>query len=104
MLQSVEEFLDEYHELAAETNRTPTDFYAPLTYDGIWSLALALNDSVGRLEQLGMHPLEDFTYENKDMAQIILQSMHRLHFEAMGVRDLRLSCHYHHSFIIYNFI
>ncbi|ELU09867.1 hypothetical protein CAPTEDRAFT_178683 [Capitella teleta] len=83
-LKSVEAFLDEYHQQTEKMGLMPSDFYAPLTYDGLWSLALGLNDSVRRLEELDKKPWENFTYESKDMAEVMMQSMHALSFEALG--------------------
>lgn len=81
----MEAFLDEYHQQTEKMGLMPSDFYAPLTYDGLWSLALGLNDSVRRLEELDKKPWENFTYESKDMAEVMMQSMHALSFEALGV-------------------
>ncbi|ELU10782.1 hypothetical protein CAPTEDRAFT_200216 [Capitella teleta] len=81
---SVQQFLHEYHQMAEAMGVAPSDFYAPLTYDAIWSLVLALNDSVRRLQDLDMEPLHNFTYESEDMARVMMQSMNALRFEAMG--------------------
>ena len=84
ILQNTSEFIKEYLEEAAKSNNPPSQFYAPLTYDAVWSMALALNSSASRL--LKHETLQNFTYERKDMTQIFMEQMHSLNFEGMTVR------------------
>ena len=83
--QDVHQFLEEYHALADKMNATTSDFYAPLTYDAVWSLALALNDSIPKLNNLDLGGLANFTYDSGRMTEAFMQSMYGLKFEGMMV-------------------
>ncbi len=64
-------------------NTTPSVFYAPLTYDAVWSLALALNAS-----QNSLPPdvkLENFRYDDIDMTNIFMEKMNKLDFQGIMV-------------------
>ena len=64
-------------------NKTPTTFYAPLTYDAVWSIALALNASQDALP--AGKSLSDFRYGDISMTSIFMKKMSRLAFEGMTV-------------------
>ncbi|XP_041350716.1 gamma-aminobutyric acid type B receptor subunit 2-like [Gigantopelta aegis] len=53
-------------------------------YDGIWAAALALNKTASDLEANGTERLEDFTYKNADMAQLLFNNAMNVSF--MGTR------------------
>ena len=58
----------------------------PLTYDGIMSVALALNASIADL--LHLEPprhLEDFSYSDQEMAKVILKNADNIDFIGLSV-------------------
>ena len=81
--QNTSDFTEEYLKEAAIMKTPPSLFYAPLTYDAVWSMALALNSSLPLLPS--NQSLHNFTYERKDMTDIFMDEMHNLHFEGMTV-------------------
>uniref|UniRef100_A0AAX7US07 G-protein coupled receptors family 3 profile domain-containing protein n=1 Tax=Astatotilapia calliptera TaxID=8154 RepID=A0AAX7US07_ASTCA len=56
---------------------------APLAYDAVWALALALNKTVGPLRAKG-HRLEDFNYNNRDITAEIYRAMNTSSFEGVS--------------------
>ena len=58
---------------------------APLAYDAIWALSLALNKTITKLEARG-ETLEDYNYENKNIAELILNEFGDLDFDGLSVR------------------
>uniref|UniRef100_A0A671VDD6 Gamma-aminobutyric acid type B receptor subunit 1 n=1 Tax=Sparus aurata TaxID=8175 RepID=A0A671VDD6_SPAAU len=56
---------------------------APLAYDAVWALALALNKTVGPLKTKG-HRLEDFNYNNRDITSEIYRAMNTSSFEGVS--------------------
>ncbi|XP_054873631.1 gamma-aminobutyric acid type B receptor subunit 1 isoform X2 [Amphiprion ocellaris] len=56
---------------------------APLAYDAVWALALALNKTVGPLKAKG-HRLEDFNYNNRDITVEIYRAMNTSSFEGVS--------------------
>ncbi|XP_076610530.1 gamma-aminobutyric acid type B receptor subunit 1 isoform X3 [Chaetodon auriga] len=56
---------------------------APLAYDAVWALALALNKTVGPLKAKG-HQLEDFNYNNRDITAEIYRAMNTSSFEGVS--------------------
>uniref|UniRef100_A0A8C9YFY8 Gamma-aminobutyric acid type B receptor subunit 1 n=1 Tax=Sander lucioperca TaxID=283035 RepID=A0A8C9YFY8_SANLU len=56
---------------------------APLAYDAVWALALALNKTVGPLKAKG-HRLEDFNYNNRDITAEIYRAMNTSSFEGVS--------------------
>ncbi|XP_041370051.1 gamma-aminobutyric acid type B receptor subunit 1-like [Gigantopelta aegis] len=57
-----------------ETNKIGGYPEAPLAYDAVWALALALNRTATRLAEKGVR-LEDFDYYNKDITSEIYSAM-----------------------------
>ena len=57
---------------------------APLAYDAIWALSLALNKTIQKLEARG-ETLEDYNYENKGIAELILGEFGALNFDGLSV-------------------
>lgn len=57
---------------------------APLAYDAIWALALALNKTVAPLKAKGRR-LEDFNYNNKDITSEIYRALNTSSFEGVSV-------------------
>ena len=57
---------------------------APLAYDAIWAVALALNRTMAKLEADGTS-LEDYNYENQAIAHIILNEIADVQFMGMSV-------------------
>ena len=56
---------------------------APLAYDAIWAVALALNKTINRLEAVNQS-LDDYNYNNKAIADIILDEIAGLQFDGMS--------------------
>ncbi|XP_026156220.1 gamma-aminobutyric acid type B receptor subunit 1 [Mastacembelus armatus] len=56
---------------------------APLAYDAVWALALALNKTVGPLQDKG-YRLEDFNYNNRDITAEIYRAMNTSSFEGVS--------------------
>ena len=57
---------------------------APLAYDAIWAVALALNKTIARLQAVSQS-LDDYNYNNKEIADIILEEIADLKFMGMSV-------------------
>ena len=53
---------------------------APLAYDAVWAVALALNSSVAYLESVNQS-LDSYNYDNKEVADIIMDNMEKVKFE-----------------------
>uniref|UniRef100_A0A6Q2WQT3 Gamma-aminobutyric acid (GABA) B receptor, 1b n=1 Tax=Esox lucius TaxID=8010 RepID=A0A6Q2WQT3_ESOLU len=56
---------------------------APLAYDAVWALALALNKTVGPLNAKGRR-LEDFNYNNRDITAEIYRALNTSSFEGVS--------------------
>uniref|UniRef100_A0A8C9VI63 Gamma-aminobutyric acid type B receptor subunit 1 n=1 Tax=Scleropages formosus TaxID=113540 RepID=A0A8C9VI63_SCLFO len=56
---------------------------APLAYDAVWALALALNKTVGALKAKGRR-LEDFNYNNQDITAEIYRALNTSSFEGVS--------------------
>ncbi|XP_077576332.1 gamma-aminobutyric acid type B receptor subunit 1-like isoform X2 [Stigmatopora nigra] len=56
---------------------------APLAYDAVWALALALNKTVAPLKAKGRR-LEDFNYNNKDITSEIYRALNTSSFEGVS--------------------
>uniref|UniRef100_A0A8C5AYB9 Gamma-aminobutyric acid (GABA) B receptor, 1b n=1 Tax=Gadus morhua TaxID=8049 RepID=A0A8C5AYB9_GADMO len=56
---------------------------APLAYDAIWAMALALNKTVGPLRAKGRR-LEDFNYNNRDITAEIYRALNTSSFEGVS--------------------
>lgn len=57
---------------------------APLAYDAVWALALALNKTVAPLQAKGRR-LEDFNYNNQDITAEIYRALNTSSFEGVSV-------------------
>ena len=85
-IQTPSFFVDRYETYTRNQNVTPATFYAPLTYDAVWAMALALNASTTRLP--ATKTLFDFSYENADFNKIFINEMNKVHFEGISVSAL----------------
>ncbi|XP_076006553.1 gamma-aminobutyric acid type B receptor subunit 1 isoform X2 [Genypterus blacodes] len=56
---------------------------APLAYDAVWALALALNKTVAPLKAKGRH-LEEFNYNNHDITSEIYRALNTSSFEGVS--------------------
>ena len=56
---------------------------APLAYDAVWAVALALNSSVSYLESVNKS-LDSYNYDNKEVADIIMDNMEKVKFEGIS--------------------
>ena len=54
-------------------------------YDAAWTIALALNSSISILEERGLGRLEDFTYENVEIADVFTQAVLNTTFQGISV-------------------
>ena len=70
------ENFQEYEERANGSATLP----ANALYDGVWSLALALNNSIPRLNEIGLD-LVDYTYGHREATDIIRDEVLKLHFQ-----------------------
>lgn len=59
---------------------------APLAYDAIWALALALNKTSGGGGRSGVR-LEDFNYNNQTITDQIYRAMNSSSFEGVSVSE-----------------
>lgn len=57
---------------------------APLAFDAVWALALALNKTVAPLKGRGRR-LEDFNYNNHDITSEIYRALNTSSFEGVSV-------------------
>ena len=81
-----EEYYEKYQEKVGKSveNGVTTEWANP-TYDGVWSLALALNHSIPKLNAIGLN-LSDYTYGQRDATNIIRDEVVRLKFQgASGI-------------------
>ncbi|XP_076343552.1 gamma-aminobutyric acid type B receptor subunit 1-like isoform X1 [Tachypleus tridentatus] len=78
-----EDFLTRYEEALMRfgyVDRLPEGHQeAPLAYDAVWAVALALNKTIRRLSEMDMS-LDDFTYENSKIAREIYSAMNTTQF------------------------
>ena len=66
-------------------NKMPEGYLeAPLAYDAVWAVALALNSSVAYLESVNQS-LDAYNYDNKAVADIIMDNMEKVKFEGISV-------------------
>lgn len=68
-----------------DNNRYPEGYQeAPLAYDAVWSVALAFNKTMDRLQKYGKS-LKDFTYTNKEIADDIYSAINSTQFLGVSV-------------------
>ena len=75
------EFSEQYR---ARLNASLTEWANPV-YDGVWSLALALNNSIPRLSDIGLD-LVDYMYGHREATDIIRDEVFRLGFDGASGR------------------
>ena len=68
-----------FQQYKAKANGSTTEWANPV-YDGVWSLALALNNSIPRLKEIGVD-LHDYTYGQQEATNIIQEEVVKLRFE-----------------------
>ena len=54
-------------------------------YDAVWTIALALNSSISILEKRGLGKLENFTYENVEIADVFTEAVANVSFQGITV-------------------
>ncbi|XP_061689604.1 gamma-aminobutyric acid type B receptor subunit 1 isoform X6 [Syngnathoides biaculeatus] len=83
--ETSQEFLDQLMSKLGGKNSEETGGFqeAPLAYDAVWALALALNKTVGPLKAKG-HRLEDFNYNNRDITAEIYRALNTSSFEGVS--------------------
>ena len=73
-------------------NKMPEGYLeAPLAYDAVWAVALALNSSVAYLESVNQS-LDAYNYDNKAVADIIMDNMEKVKFEGISVSVFVCMC------------
>ena len=72
-------YLEYFQEYYIRANGSTTR-YANGFYDGVWSLALALNNSIPRLNEIGLD-LVDYTYGHREATEIIREEVLKLRFQ-----------------------
>lgn len=89
LIQTSQEFLAQLMSKLGGKNPEETGGFqeAPLAYDAVWALALALNKTVGPLKAKGRR-LEDFNYNNKDITAEIYRALNTSSFEGVSVSDI----------------
>lgn len=70
----------EYFEVYKQRVNGSTVQYANAIYDGVWSLALALNNSSPRLTDIGLDVV-DYTYGHQDATDIMREEVLKLSFQ-----------------------
>ena len=73
--KTYEKYFEEYGEKVNETT-----VWANPIYDGVWSLTLALNNSLPQLDQIGFD-LSEYTYGHQDVTDIIRKEVLKLNFQ-----------------------
>lgn len=71
---------------------------APLAYDAVWAIAKAFNRTIAKLAQTNQL-LEHFTYSNKEMSQVIMDSMEETKFEGVSVSCSKAAKHISTAFV-----
>lgn len=84
--QTSQEFLDQLMSELGGKNPEETGGFqeAPLAYDAVWALALALNKTVKPLKAKG-YQLEDFNYNNREITAEIYRALNTSSFEGVSV-------------------
>ncbi|XP_061123631.1 gamma-aminobutyric acid type B receptor subunit 1 isoform X10 [Syngnathus typhle] len=84
-LKTSQEFLEQLTSKLGGKNSEETGGFqeAPLAYDAVWALALALNKTVGPLKAKGRR-LEDFNYNNRDVTAEIYRALNTSSFEGVS--------------------
>ncbi|XP_061764299.1 gamma-aminobutyric acid type B receptor subunit 1 isoform X2 [Nerophis ophidion] len=84
-LKTSQDFMDQLMSKLGGKNAEDTGGFqeAPLAYDAVWALALALNKTVGPLKAKG-HRLEDFNYNNRDITAEIYRALNTSSFEGVS--------------------
>ncbi|XP_077997882.1 gamma-aminobutyric acid type B receptor subunit 2-like [Glandiceps talaboti] len=59
---------------------------SPKAYDGIWAIALTLNNTLTTLEEQGNKRLENSTFDDNEMAHLIMQKLNELSFDGASGR------------------
>ena len=78
-LVSGEPYSEYFQQYQERVNGSTTEWANP-TYDGVWSLALALNNSIPRLHEIGLD-LVYYTYGHREATDIIRDEVLKLHFQ-----------------------
>ena len=89
--QTSQEFIEKLQKRLGKNPEETGGFQeAPLAYDAIWALALALNKTSAELVKKGLR-LEDFNYNNKNITDEIYRALNSSAFEGVSVRCPHLS-------------
>ncbi|XP_077997883.1 gamma-aminobutyric acid type B receptor subunit 1-like [Glandiceps talaboti] len=85
---TTDEYFEIYDKYVNYTGESRTGYSSSTrAYDGIWAIALALNNTHNTLEKMDNNKrLENFTYGDDDMAQLILQNFNDLTFDGTSGR------------------
>lgn len=91
-VQTSQEFIEKLQKRLGKNPEETGGFQeAPLAYDAIWALALALNKTSAELVKKGLR-LEDFNYNNKNITDEIYRALNSSAFEGVSVSYPRSLC------------
>ncbi|MEE6523458.1 hypothetical protein FKM82_022377 [Ascaphus truei] len=92
-LKTSQEFIEKLQKRLGKNPEETGGFQeAPLAYDAIWALALALNKTAYELSKKGLR-LEDFNYNNNIISQEIYRAMNSSSFDGVSVSLIPPSPH-----------
>jgi len=77
------EYADIYRKLSEQGKTAEGFLEAPLAYDAVWAIALALNSSAAVLESMGQS-LDSYNYDNKAVADIIQDQLENVKFNGIS--------------------
>jgi len=77
------EYGDIYRKLSEQGKTAEGFLEAPLAYDAVWAIALALNSSAAVLERQGQS-LDSYNYDNKAVADIIQDQLENVKFNGIS--------------------
>ena len=78
------EYYEEYQAYLYKRNISLRSNVTAFAYDGIWTIAMAINRSVAALRQKGLR-LEDFTYQHLNITRVLVSVMENLQFQGVTV-------------------
>lgn len=82
-LQTPQQYEQDYNKMRGSAEYSKFHGFA---YDGIWVIATTLQRAMDSLKRMGhAQTIRDFTYMNKDLGQIFLDSMNETNFFGVTV-------------------
>ena len=82
--QTTAQFYKQYRDVLQKLNVSSAPNITAYTYDALWTVAVALNKSIPKLEKIGLR-LQDF-YKNKtEMTNVFVRTLQDIHFLGVTV-------------------